>query len=143
MQLWAVLCGVAALSSSAFGTQVADPYLSTGPGSWAERPDTSAMQAARPAGVVSRGYAGLSCQAGAAGRLTNCKVQYGYPAGKGFDRAALSLVPIFRLSAETVAAAHYTGSRVSVMFGWGGDGGPCLPPNCSPIPPPPPPPSGR
>jgi hypothetical protein len=120
---------------------IGDPIVSLDDATWSARPTDVQLNAAKPPGVASRGYVILKCGAGADGRLTDCAPMLEDPRGQGFGAAALSLVPDFRIEARAARFAHEAGARVSVEFTWGGDSGPCYPPNCSFIPPPPPPPA--
>lgn len=110
--------------------QISAAYIGVA-SAWDDQPTSSALRAAKPAGVETRGYAGLSCDASDGGKLVNCRVTYAEPAGEGFDTAALSLVPQFRLRPDAVQIAEQTHSKVTVILGWPGEGGPCLPPNCT------------
>jgi hypothetical protein len=122
--------------------QIEPPIISLEHGSWSERPTEAEFEAAKPHGVVSRGYVILACRATAEGRLADCKPELEDPKGQGFGTAALSLVPRFRLDPRAAGFVHGAAAKVSVQFNWRGDGGPCYPPYCSFIPPPPPAPAG-
>lgn len=89
------------------------PAMITNP-SWASIPDADTMAEAHPAFASMAGLPGvvtLSCLARADGNLTGCTVLRAAPAGVGFDRAALSLIPEFRISPRTVNGAE-VGARV-------------------------------
>lgn len=89
------------------------PAMITNP-SWASIPDADTMAEAHPAFAGMAGLPGvvtLSCVARSDGNLIGCTVLRAAPAGVGFDRAALSLVPDFRISPRTVNGAE-VGARV-------------------------------
>lgn len=73
--------------------------------SWAEMPAAEDMGDAYPdfAGrIAMSGWTQMECRVTLEGRLALCEVVKTAPAGMGFDRAALSLVPTFRINPRTV-----------------------------------------
>lgn len=90
--------GVMALADGARAQEIVDP-------SWASMPDAQAMGDAYPEFASRAGLAGeasLRCMVAPDGTLALCSVDTASPAGLGFDRAALSLVPRFRLNPRQV-----------------------------------------
>lgn len=80
------------------------PAAITNP-SWASIPDAETMAEHHPGFAVMAGLDGvatLQCVARADGGLSACEVLRAEPRGLGFDRSALSLVPLFRVNPRTV-----------------------------------------
>ena len=61
---------IAALGLPANG-KVGDAYIGVS-SPWAMKPTDAAIQAVKPTGIKTRGYAGLSCDAADSGALINC-----------------------------------------------------------------------
>ncbi|MBU1385323.1 MAG: energy transducer TonB [Alphaproteobacteria bacterium] len=101
--------GVMAFASVANAQEIVDP-------SWASIPDAGAMGDAYPEFASRMEFAGeasLRCMVAPDGTLALCRVDTASPAGLGFDRAALSLVPGFRLNPRQVDGAA---TKSSVQF---------------------------
>lgn len=80
------------------GVVITDP-------SWTELPDPHELGEAYPkfaSWIDTGGSAQLMCRVTLQGSLALCEVVKATPAGLGFDRAALSLTPRFRLNPRTV-----------------------------------------
>jgi TonB family protein len=80
------------------------PVTITNP-DWASLPDVETLGAAHPAFASMAGIGGsavLNCTARPDGGLTGCRVVEALPAGMGFDRAALSVAPDFRVTPRSV-----------------------------------------
>jgi TonB family protein len=72
---------------------------------------------AKKAGVGGRAV--LSCTATADGTLADCHVDEVYPAGAGFDEAALRLTPLFKLHPAINARGEAVGGgtiRIPIVF---------------------------
>lgn len=83
------------------------PAVITNP-TWASIPDAETMIAAHPGFASMAGLGGsatLRCTAQPEGGLTDCTVLEASPRGLGFDRAALSVAPGFRVNPRSIDGA--------------------------------------
>lgn len=105
--------GVMAFAGMAHAQEIVDP-------SWASIPDGQTMGGAYPefaSRVEFAGEASLRCMAAPDGTLALCEVVSVSPAGLGFDRAALSLAPEFRLNPQQVDGEAIKSSvRFTIRF---------------------------
>lgn len=95
---------LAATGAAKAQAQEPPPAVITNP-SWAQVPDPEVLGEAHPAFAAMAGLPGvatLRCVARADGGLSACEVVEAAPRGLGFDRAALSVVPRFRVAPRTV-----------------------------------------
>ena len=96
------------------------PYVTTP--NWTAAPVRSQVAAMYPAAALKAGVAGraiLDCAVTPEGGLRACHVGEQEPKGRGFDRAAMSLAPLFRLEPprdETGAFPRNVRVRVPVVF---------------------------
>lgn len=91
------------------------PAVITNP-SWAQVPDPDVLGEAHPAFAAMAGLPGIAtlrCVARADGGLSACEVVEAAPRGLGFDRAALSVAPLFRVTPRTVNGEE---AKSSVQF---------------------------
>lgn len=113
MQGAAAALGVLAFASVASAQEIVDP-------TWASMPDARAMGDAYPEFASRAAFAGeasLRCMVAPDGTLALCSVDSASPAGLGFDRAALSLVPGFRLHPRQVdGEATKSSARFTIRF---------------------------
>lgn len=113
MQGAAAALGVLAFASVASAQEIVDP-------TWASMPDARAMGDAYPEFASRAAFAGeasLRCMVAPDGTLALCSVDSASPAGLGFDRAALSLVPGFRLNPRQVdGEATKSSVRFTIRF---------------------------
>lgn len=75
---------------------------------WLEKPSGEDVSQAYPALAQLAGFQGhatLSCEVARTGRLDNCRVVEETPRGLGFGKAALSLVPYFRMVPATAGGS--------------------------------------
>lgn len=111
-------------SAGPSAAQDAPQQIITDP-TWSEIPAPDDMGDAYPAfasAIATSGWAQMQCRVTLEGRLALCEVEKTVPAGLGFDRAALSLVPRFRLNPRTVDGDIEKSSvRFSVRFRLGDD----------------------
>lgn len=103
------LIGAAVACLAAFGPGVAQAQDESGvvitDPSWTELPDPHELGEAYPkfaSWIDTGGSAQLMCRVTLQGSLALCEVVKTTPEGLGFDRAALSLTPRFRLNPRTV-----------------------------------------
>ena len=82
---------------------------------WTSAPSFAQVGAAYPrAGGGAPGYVALRCAVKKEGTIHACDVLREEPAGKGFARAALSLVPRFSLLIDPAAAALHRSMQVNL-----------------------------
>lgn len=111
---------------------------------WAAIPDDAEFQNAFPQGATTNGKVQWSCRIRRNGKLTGCRVEAEWPAGKGFAVALKPLLRRYVLARQSVEAARRNRSRLILyMAAWrpnlrNADG--CPVPFCVETPPPPPPP---
>ena len=105
--------GVMAFAGAAGAQEIVAP-------SWATMPDARAMGDAYPEFASRLEFAGeatLQCTVAPDGTLALCQAETASPVGLGFDRAALSLVPEFRLNPRQVdGEATKSSVRFTVRF---------------------------
>jgi len=93
-----ILLAVMAGAGAPRAQEIVDP-------TWATIPDGAAMADAYPefaSMVLLEGDVNLGCRVAPDGTLSLCRVNTAVPAGLGFDRAALSLTPRFRVNPRQV-----------------------------------------
>jgi len=79
-------------------------------------PDSDDLARVYPARAAQRGIGGeavLHCQMGGDGRLVGCTAEEA-PEGSGFGRAALALVPVFRIQLPTRDGKPVSGVAITV-----------------------------
>ncbi|WP_310539289.1 TonB family protein [Phenylobacterium sp.] len=110
----AALAGLLMLAASAGGA-----VAQTNP-DWLEKPDGAALGAVYPKFAQLIGVEGralISCKVARTGRLDNCGVLSETPEGLGFGKAALSLVPYFRVAPATADGSAREGMvRIPIRF---------------------------
>lgn len=101
-------------------SDTAAPQASSRSPRWLRVPSSDALGGAFPRRAQRDGVLGravLACEIGAQGDLTNCAVQSETPPGYEFGKAALSLVHIFKITAQ-LDGQSFVGERVVIPIGF-------------------------
>lgn len=82
---------------------------------WASAPGFADMRRAYPAGAAGEGYVVLRCEVERSGDLSRCAATKEQPERRGFEKAALSLTPLFRVAPDVMVRAPRNGKPIQVV----------------------------